>query len=76
MGHLNWDKLDDLVEDMRTKGFGKDKDGNNVEIRKPIIEAWATMFVRWLMFQRTVQLQGQGTLRPEFRKSKIPVYIG
>ena len=75
VGHLHWDKIDDLEKDMRVKGFGRDSNGE-YPIREPVIEAWAMMFFRKLLFHRTALLPTKGTLMPEFYNSKVPVYIG
>ena len=72
--HWHWDKLDELEQDMRTKDLGKDADGK--PFREHLVEAWAMLFFRHLVFHRTSKLGPQGTFPPEFRNSKIPVSIG
>lgn len=82
VGHLHWEKLHELVEDMRYKGFHdpsvekEDSGGRKVTLDEVVTEAWATMMFRHLLFHRTTKLGPQGTIKPEFRNSKIPVYIG
>lgn len=81
VGHIHWDKLDELVKDMRDKGFIDPIEkpgfiGRKATLDEVVIEAWATMMFRHILFHRTSAFDSQGTIKSEYRNSKIPVYIG